>query len=240
MVRPMNWTDRLALFSTFDVAAVCLLVGLWIVVGWAIEHSPRKYPSMSSLMAGFRREWMVQMVTREPRIFDAQIVSSLRQGTAFFASTCMIAIGGGLALIGSADQLAGVANDLTLETDPIIVWEVKLLVMLLFVTNAFLKFVWAHRLFGYCSVLLAAVPNDLDHPDVYSRAAQAGEIGVAAARGFNRGLRSIYFGLASAAWLLGAVPLVLATLMTVLVLGRREFASRSRSILLINPAPTQS
>ena len=95
MVRQMNWTDRLTLFSTFDVAAVCLLVGLWIVIGWAIEHSPRKHPSMSSLMAGFRREWMVQMVTREPRIFDAQIVSSLRQGTAFFASTCMIAIGGG-------------------------------------------------------------------------------------------------------------------------------------------------
>ena len=240
MVRLMNWIDQLALFSTFDRVAICLLVTLWITVGWVIEHPPRKHPSMSKLIAGFRREWMVQMVTREPRIFDAQIISSLRQGTAFFASTSMIAIGGGLALIGSADQLAVVANDLTLDTDPIIVWEVKLLVMLLFVTNAFLKFVWANRLFGYCSVLLAAVPNDQNHPDVYARAAQAGEIGVAAARGFNRGLRSIYFALASAAWLLGAGPLVLATLATVMVLGRREFASRSRSILLSNPAPTQT
>jgi uncharacterized membrane protein len=112
--------------------------------------------------------------------------------------------------------------------------------MLLFVTNAFLKFVWAHRLFGYCAVLLAAVPVDVKHPDVYARAAQAGEIGVAAARGFNRGLRSVYFALASAAWLLGAAPLMLATIATALVLGRREFASRSRSVLLSNPAPTQS
>ncbi|MEP2027331.1 MAG: DUF599 domain-containing protein [Paracoccaceae bacterium] len=236
----MNWTDQIALFSTLDMIAVCGLVGCWLAVGWAIELSPRRYPSMSSLMADFRREWMVQMVTREPRIFDAQIVSSLRQGTAFFASTCMIAIGGGLALIGSADQLAVVANDLTLDADPIIVWEVKLLVMLLFVTNGFLKFVWANRLFGYCSVLLAAVPNDAEHPDVYARAAQAGEIGVAAGRGFNRGLRSIYFALANAAWLLGAVPLMIATIVTVIVLFRREFASRSRSILLSNPAPTQS
>ncbi|WP_390621816.1 DUF599 family protein [Rubripirellula tenax] len=34
------------------------------------------------------------MVTREPRIFDSQIMASLRQGTSFFASTCLLAVGG--------------------------------------------------------------------------------------------------------------------------------------------------
>jgi uncharacterized membrane protein len=29
-----------------------------------------------------------------------------------------------------------------------------------FLANALLKFIWAHRLFGYCSILMAAVPND--------------------------------------------------------------------------------
>jgi uncharacterized membrane protein len=43
-----------------------------------------------------------------------------------------------------------VAQDLTLESDPIFLLEVKLLVLLLFAANAFLKFVWSHRLFGYC------------------------------------------------------------------------------------------
>ena len=99
-------------------------------------------------------------------------------------------------------------------------------------TNAFLKFVWAHRLFGYCSVLMAAVPNDPNDPAALPRASQAAEISITAARGFNKGLRSVYFGLASAAWLLGPIPLMVATVLTLLVLWRREFASQSRSILL--------
>ena len=70
-------------------------------------------------------------------------------------SASMIAIGGGFALLGNAERLAGLAGELTLETAPIVVWEIKLIVMLLFATNAFLKFVWAHRLFGYAAVLMA-------------------------------------------------------------------------------------
>jgi uncharacterized membrane protein len=125
-----------------------------------------------------------------------------------------------------------VAQDLTLGADPVLVWEVKIFFMLLFAVNAFLKFVWSHRLFGYCSVLMAAVPNDLDDPNVYVRASQAGEINITAARGYNRGLRSVYFGIASVAWLLGAVPLLMATVFTVAVILRREFASESRAVLL--------
>jgi len=78
-------------------------------------------------MAGYRRKWMSEMIAREVRIFDAQTMGTLRQGTSFFASTSVIAIGGTLALIGNADQLAGVAQDLTEAPAPRIVWEMKLL-----------------------------------------------------------------------------------------------------------------
>ena len=111
-------------------------------------------------MEDFRRDWMKRMVERDPRIFDAQLAGNLRQATAFFASAAMIAIGGGLALIGNTEQLAGVAEDLIQDNAPAFVWEVKILVVLLLLSNAFLKFVWSHRLFGYCAVLMAAVPND--------------------------------------------------------------------------------
>lgn len=222
----------LMLFSVTDLAAVLLLFLAWIVSGIAIEHPPKSHPSVSYLMASYRREWMRQFVTRTPRIFDAQIVSSLRQGTAFFASASMISIGGGLALMGNADLLKGVAGDLTQSSDPVIVWEIKILTMLVFAANAFLKFVWSHRLFGYCSVLMAAVPNEIDDPVAYTRSAKAGEINITAARGYNRGLRSIYFGIASTAWLIGPIPLILASLFTLLVVLRREFASHSRIVLL--------
>jgi uncharacterized membrane protein len=183
-------------------------------------------------MAGFRREWMMQLITRDPRVFDALIVSSLRQATAFFASTAVIALGGTLAVLGNADRLAGVANDLVLATAPVFVWEAKLVILTLFLTNAFLKFAWANRLFGYATVVMAAVPNDVDNPGCMIRARQAGEIHITAARSFNRGLRSVYFALTVVAWLAGPIALMIATAFTLAVIWRREFASHSRNILL--------
>jgi uncharacterized membrane protein len=228
----MTWLDRINLFAPLDFGAMGLLLAGWMLIGWRIEHPSAKHPSTSQIMAGFRREWMMQMITRDPRIFDAQIVSNLRQGTAFFASTAMIAIGGTLAVIGNTERLSGLANDLTLMETPVFVWEVKLVVLALFLTNAFLKFVWANRLFGYAAVLMSAVPNDPSDPACLPRARQAGEINVTAARSFNRGLRSVYFGLTVTAWLAGPIPLVVATVFTLGVIWRREFASHSRSILL--------
>ncbi|MDC0658690.1 DUF599 domain-containing protein [Leisingera sp. SS27] len=227
----MIWTTRFAQFSYFDLAAVTLLIAGWLWIGWRIENPPSGRPSVSLLMEDFRRDWMKRMVERDPRIFDAQLAGNLRQATAFFASAAMIAIGGGLALIGNTEQLAGVAEDLIQDSAPAFVWEVKILVVLLLLSNAFLKFVWSHRLFGYCAVLMAAVPNDPAHDLAYPRAAQAAEISITAARSFNRGMRSTYFALAAVAWLAGALPLGAAALITIAVLYRREFASNSRRIL---------
>lgn len=172
------------------------------------------------------------MMAREVRIFDAQTIGTLRQGTSFFASTCVIAIGGALALVGNADQVAGLAADLTAASDPAIVWELKLLVIIFLLTNAFLKFVWSNRLFGYCSVLVGATPNKANDPKSASIAHKAAELNITAARTFNRGLRAIYFALAAVAWLAGPIPLAVATITTFIVIWRREFASHSRKVLL--------
>lgn len=228
----MIWIDRLSLFSPLDFLAVGLLSLCWVGISLRIENSPADNPSLSKLMTRYRQEWLVQFVSRTPRMFDAQMLSILRQGTAFFASATMIAIGGGLALIGNTERLAGVANDLTMVSAPAFVLEVKLVVMLLFIANAFLKFVWAHRLFGYCSVVMSAVPNDPNDSTALPRAKKASEINITASRSFNRGMRSVYFGLAATAWLFGALALILATLLTVFVLWRREFNSHSRAALL--------
>lgn len=228
----MDWATLTTGFTLWDVAALTLLLTAWAGATRVIEHPPKNCPSTSVLMADYRRAWMVVFVTRQPRIFDSQIVASLRQGTAFFASASMIAIGGGFALLGNADQLRGVAQDFGSGADPVVVFEIKLLVMVMFATNAFLKFVWSHRLFGYTSVLMAAVPEDQNDPVAMIRARKAGEINVAGGRGYNRGLRSVYFGIAAAGWLMGPIVLIGTTLVTLAVILRREFASQSRAVLL--------
>lgn len=228
----MDFLDQLLHFSTLDLSALVILFVCWLGTGLIIEHAPDRNLSVSQLMARYRREWMAQMVMRDPRIFDSQTMSALRQGTSFFASATMIAIGGGLALLGNPEQLLGVASELSLGTTPHAVLDIKILVTLLFLANAFLKFVWSHRLFGYCHIMMAAVPNDPNDPEAFPRAEQAAEINITAGRSYNRGLRSIYFALAACAWLLGPVPLIAASLLTVSVMYRREFASRSRQVLL--------
>ncbi|MDA5093571.1 DUF599 domain-containing protein [Aliiroseovarius sp. KMU-50] len=228
----MSMMDRISLFSPLDGLAVLIILSSWVAIGWRIENPSPDRPSVSNLMAQFRKDWMAQMVTRQPRIFDSSILSTLRQGTTFFASATMIAIGGGLALLGRMEELRGVARDLTQNDAPALVWEVKILLALLFLTNAFLKFVWSHRLFGYCAVMMGSVPNNPEDPLAYTRADMAASLNITAAKSYNRGLRSIYFAMAALAWLIGPAGLLLATGVTVLVLWRREFASHSRSVLI--------
>ncbi|MHA6326950.1 DUF599 domain-containing protein [Roseivivax sp. CAU 1753] len=224
--------EVLRFLTPLDWAALAILAVAWLGVSHLIERPPAARPSTGMIMTAYRRAWMVQFLRRQPRVFDSQIIGMLRQGTAFFASASMIAIGGGLALVGNADLLRGVAQDLTLTDDPAVVWEVKVALLLVFAVNAFLKFVWSHRLFGYCAVLMAAVPNDPDDPRALPRARQAAEINVTAARSYNRGLRAVYFGIASAAWMVGPGALIAATCLTLGVIVRREFFAASRTVLL--------
>ena len=109
----MNLQSSLSHFGAADLAALTLTVCVWLGIGWRIENPAPGNPSVAVLMVGFRREWMRQFVAREARMFDAAIMVNLRQGTSFFASACMIAIGGGLALIGNTERLLGLALDLT-------------------------------------------------------------------------------------------------------------------------------
>lgn len=218
-------------FTGLDTAAFLLLVIAWIGTGHLADHPPKWRPSVSLLMQDYRYRWMTQFLTREPRIFDVSLIDSLRQGTAFFASASMIAIGGCVAMIGNANTLQGLAQDLTIGADTAQL-RIKLIVVVGLLANALLKFVWSHRLFGYCAIMMAAVPNDHLNPMAAPRARQSAQINITAAKSFNRGMNSIYFALASLGWLIGPVPLLIVTTLTAGVLLRREFASHSRQVML--------
>ena len=225
---------RLAgLFTPLDGLAVAVLLIAWVGIGRLIEHPHGRRRSVTVMMSQYRLDWMAQMAARENRIFDSQIMGNLRQGTAFFASTSIIAIGGVATVAGNTETLRAVVGGLLADPRPIEVFQVKLVVVALMLTVGFLRFVWANRVFGYCSVVMGAVPppGDVRAPAI---ARQAGEMNVRAAWNFNRGLRSLYFALAALTWTLGAGALILAVAATVWTLWRREFASSPWRILREN------
>lgn len=226
----MTWSALTAPYGPLDLAALAFVGLAWLCIGRLIEHPPARRPSVTHLMSAYRHDWMRQFVTRQPRIFDATMIDSLRQGTAFFASACMIAIGGCVALMGNPARLVLVTEDFAPAGTAEGI-ELRVIPVLLFLADALLKFIWAHRLFGYCAILMAAVPNDPADPIAYHRAEQAAEVNITAARSFNRGLRSVYFALGALAWLFGPLALIAATFVSLAVLIRREFASESRAVI---------
>lgn len=219
-------------FALSDAFSVVGLILAWLGSTVVIERTDVAKPSTHILMETYREQWMVQMVTRNPRIFDSSVLGMMRQGATFFASSCMIAIGGCVALIGGADQITVFASELANTTvAPKIVWEVKILLLMALLANGFLKFVWAVRLFGYCAIVMASTPNDPKNKTTYATAAKAAEIANHAARSFNRGMRSVYYTIAALTWLIGPLPLMLATITTLILIYRREFSSRTRRAL---------
>lgn len=228
----MEHLSALDQIPVVDLIAVAFILLSWLVIGWRIEHPSASRNSVTMLMSQFHRDWAQVFVHRDPRIFDSQVLGILRQGTAFFASTSILVLGGLIALMGNIDPLRGVAEQVGAMETSVLIWQIKFGLVTFFVTNAFLKFVWSHRVFGYGTVLMAAVPNDPDHPEAASRAEQAAALNIRAVINFNRGLRALYFALGALGWLLGGYVLIVTTLIVLWVLWSREFASLPRAILL--------
>lgn len=184
-----------------------------------------------------RANWMRVMTTRELRVIDTSILAGLQQGTAFFASTSVFAIGGCFALMNASDQVVNIASDL-----PIMIpssrsmFESKALLLLLIYAYAFFKFGWSYRLQNYCSILLGAVPfvadGQIPSKEVEIAAGKALQFNQLAGQHYNAGLRAIFFSIGFMGWFAGPYVFIASTLFITAVLVRRQFFSRARATLL--------
>lgn len=86
-----------------------------------------------------------------------------------------------MAIVGNPAVVMGIANELPLASDMANL-RLRALFVVLFLANALLKFVWANRLFGYCAIVMGAVPNDPSDPLAALRAAQAADLNIHAAK----------------------------------------------------------
>ncbi len=59
---------------------------------------------LNAIMDGYRETWMRRMLAREQRMVDMQIMAALQNGTAFFATTSLFAIGGALTILRQATR----------------------------------------------------------------------------------------------------------------------------------------
>src|ERR1700757_4220472 len=125
--------------------ADCLVVGFftieWLVYAYTLERSAYGRDSLSARMNCYREVWVRRLLDRQTRMVDMQIMASLQNGTAFFASTSLLAIGGALALLRSTSDAMAVLGGLPVDLRPsAAVWEVKCVGLVLIFVYAFFKF----------------------------------------------------------------------------------------------------
>jgi uncharacterized membrane protein len=213
-----------------DIAAVGFFLLEWSVYAITLEHTAYGRDSLSARMHIYREIWMRNMLERETRMVDTQIMGSLQNGTAFFASTSLLAVGGGLALLRSTNEALGVLGALPINLSPSpALWEIKCVGLILIFIYAFFKFAWAYRLFNYVAILLGAMPPSRlrDTPEAEAHVLRTTRVFEDAGRHFNRGQRAFFFALGYLGWFVSPWVLFVTTAMVVIVTWRRQFASNA-------------
>ncbi len=214
-----------------DVIAISWFAAGWILYSYLLDHSKFADRTLSAAMDRQRALWMQTMLQRDLRIVDTSIMAGLQQGTAFFASTSIFAIGGTFALLSGAEEVLAVFSHLPFAIEMTRAeWETKVLGMLLVYAYAFFKFGWAYRLFNYASMLVGAVPAKEHAETAHTKAAieSVTEMTILAGTHFNRGLRAFFFAMGFLGWFLGPEVFMVSTTVVLLVLIRRQFYSASR------------
>jgi len=224
-----------------DTALADLLAPAWFLLCWLgytyYADGERGQRNLTRVMHVYRAIWARQMLERDNRMVDTQIIANLMRSVSFFASTTMFIIAGLIAVIGARERAMAVLAELPFAaaSSPLL-WSLKVLLLIVVFVYAFFKFTWAFRHYNYCLVLVGCVPAPdrltADSPKLAERLAR---IASASAKHFNRGIRAYYFGLAALSWFIDPFLFMLLSGWVVLVLYRREF--RSRLLQVLGAAP---
>ncbi|MDE2579396.1 MAG: DUF599 family protein [Hyphomicrobiales bacterium] len=217
-----------------DICALSLFLATWLIYNLIVERRSTSQPALNRIMHIQRQRWMEQMAARDVRIVDTAITSTLQNGTAFFASTSLLAIGGAATMLRSTDDILRMFSDLPFAATPTrALWDLKVAGLAIIFGYAFFKFAWSYRLFNYSAILIGATPP-ANSPDAARRlraARRAGEMNTVAARHFVAGQRAFFFAFAYLGWFLGPFAFMATTILIIYVVYRRQFHSDALAAL---------
>ena len=221
-----------------DYFALALFLVLWMGLNW-ITSSLHFFnrPSLTKAMIERRREWIINSLRRDLRMIDTQIMAGLQNGTAFFASTSVLAIGGCFALLGATDKVNAFFADLPFVFNSgRTAFEIKVAGLAGLFGYAFFKFGWSYRLFNYCTILFGAMPMredaEADPVAALRSAERVVRMNIIAARNFNAGLRVIFLSIGYLGWFVSPYVFMVTSLFIIVVLFRRQFFSDARLAIM--------
>ena len=219
-------------FTTLDILALGWFAAAWASYALMLEYAPLQRKGLNARMNHYREVWMQRMLDREMRMVDMQIMAALQNGTAFFASTSLFAIGGALTIIRSTDDVLNVVATLPIgiQTGRVL-WEMKAIGLAVIFVYAFFKFSWSYRLYNYVAILLGAMPPpaEKDTAEAQAHVKRTTGLFTAAGRHFNHGQRAFFFALGYLGWFVSPLLFLLSTAFVLVVMAMRQFRSDGRA-----------
>ncbi|MBV8939307.1 MAG: DUF599 domain-containing protein [Alphaproteobacteria bacterium] len=214
---PFQWDDGIAL-GFFLLS--------WIAYAGLSDHPRRQQDSLLAVTNRYRLKWMQEMLKRDNRMMDATMVGNLLRSITFFANTTIFILLGLMGMLGYQDRLANIfaAIPFSRPTEGFM-WEVKIFLLIFIFIHAFFKYTWSLRQYNYACIYIASCPQRGESVDYDSIAQRGAWLVGNAAKHFNHGLRSYYFGLGALAWFIHPMIFIAATGWVVFITHRREFRS---------------
>ncbi len=212
-----------------DIAALSLFVAFWLFYQPLLSLlSKGRGGAINTDMTVIRVTWMRNMVARENRFMDGQLLGQALNSASFFASSNLLLIAATAgALFGGESTFRSVSALEVIRTSSRFLFELQLSLVIIALARGLLDFIWSIRQMNYCIAAVGAVPDGLSEEERRSFGDAVGRMLNPALSSFNAGVRGYYFALAAGAWVFGPWAFMGATIGAVSILFWRQRGSRA-------------
>ncbi len=219
-----------------DWLAMLLFFASWIGYAWYAERGHSGGDTLLARTNQYRRYWLLQASYRDPRMLDGIITQALSTTPAFFSSASIIVLGGLFALLGVTDRASELVNEMPFsQPSTVMLFDAKVLLLVGIFIYAFFRFSWSMRLHTFVALAIGSMPSAESFEggqfDRQAHVLRASRLVGLAAEAFNSGLRAYYMSFAVIGWFFSPQAFIVATLLVVAVIYRREFQSDVLKVL---------
>ena len=217
------------MLTLLDLCAVLWFLSLWIGYTLFAKRQAKTLSCLSFELRRKRNHWMQQMLSRENKMADVALISTLERNVSFFASSTLLILAGLLTALASSHSISDVLSYLTpwaAQNKETV--QVKILFLAVIYVFAFFQFTWSLRQYGFGGVLIGAAPDgrEMTSEEQALYANRTAKVIDQAGHSFNYGLRSVYFSLATLSWFIDARLFMVSSVIVLLVMKHREFHSK--------------
>ena len=230
-------------FNLLDLISFIWFLLCWIGYSVYARRAAKSTNTLSSVLYGFRKEWIQKLSRTGMSEVDAELLASLEKQVSFFASTSLLILASLVTVLSTASEMFLNLTSLSFvaEVSQQII-QMKLLLLIVIFTYAFFTFTWSIRQYGFSFILFGSSFHTVKYykeADNYRAiAAERNFDAVAkvldrAGHSYNYGLRAYFFALAVLGWFINPWVFMAACGVTVLVLYRREFKSATVQAMVL-------